>query len=352
MKNIIKKIFKSLLTLLLITTVTVSSTAQKSVPTIEYVRTAKFGKEIVYYGQDDKVLNGTFKIAERSGAYSEATFIDGKPDGKWEGYDSSGRLEFYSTFAEGIGNGKGETYSQDGSVLNTYAYKNGEPDGEWIYRNEHGVYQIENYNEGLKEGKWVQTSRNYNGAVTSTTIEYYKNNDPTGTWEKTKGDNQKISVKVYSGPKSYSLTEYFENGFKKNEEIYENGVRVMEKKYHDNGKLALSATYNDKGPIGALDKFNEKGMIIRHTPYVDGHLQGVDVTYNYRSGNKYVEREYKNGITDGIYKEYYPSGKLALDGQYIKDQREGTWKYYKESGELKQERVFKNDNQVSDKRYD
>lgn len=351
MKNTIKKFSKSILTLFLVTTVTVSSIAQKSVPTIEYVRTARFGKEIVYYGQDDKVLNGTFKISESSGAYSEATFIDGKPDGKWEGYDSSGRLEYYSTFAKGIGNGKGETYSQDGSVLNTYAYKNGEPDGEWLYRNEHGVYQMENYNEGLKEGKWVQTSRNSNGAVTSITTENYKNNEPTGTWEKTKGD-QKISVKVYSGPKSYSLTEYFENGFKKNEEVFENGVKVMEKKYHDNGKLALSVTYNAKGPIGVSENFNEKGMKIRHTPYVDGHLQGVDITYNYSNGNKYVEQEYKNDILDGIYKEYYPSGKLALEGQRIKGQREGTWKYYHESGKLKQERVYENDNQVSDKRYD
>ncbi|MGS0526110.1 toxin-antitoxin system YwqK family antitoxin [Zobellia nedashkovskayae] len=139
---------------------------------------------------------------------------------------------------------------------------------------------------------------------------------------------------------------------KKNEEIYENGVKVMEKKYHDNGKLALSVTYNAKGPIGVSENFNEKGMKIRHTPYVDGHLQGVDITYNYSNGNKYVEQEYKNDILDGIYKEYYPSGKLALEGQLIKGQREGTWKYYHESGKLKQERVYENDNQVSDKRFD
>ncbi|SIS40038.1 Antitoxin component YwqK of the YwqJK toxin-antitoxin module [Zobellia uliginosa] len=371
-----KKSPKGILVLFLVMFVTTVSIAQKNgAKTIEYVRTAKFGKEIVYYGENNEVLNGTFKIAERSGAYSEANFIDGKPDGKWMAYDSSGRLEFYSTFVMGVGNGKGESYAQDGSVLNTYMYKNGENDGEWTYRNAKGVYKIENYKEGSKEGKWTSITRDSNGKVTSTTTEYYKANQPTGKWERKNGEGKTIWLKVYTGPKSYAETEYFENGkvrsletyadgkrngkqesyyangFKKEESKYDQGLKVMEKKYHDNGKLAFSATYNANGPIGVREEYNKKGIKTRHTPYDDGRLQGVDITYNFNTGNKYVEKEYKDGIVDGIYKEYYPNGELATEGQYVKGQREGKWKYYK-AGKVTREIQFKNDSQVSEKRFD
>ena len=166
------------------------------------------------------------------------------------------------------------------------------------------------------------------------------------------GDGKTVWTATYKDRKTYTKTEYFENVNKKLEVAYKKGVKTMEKKYYENGKLALSATYNAKGPIGTYEKFNKKGMKIRETPYTDGKINGLDVTYNYRNGTKKMERGYKMGVEDGVFKEYHSSGKLYTDGQKIKGQREGIWKYYEESGKLVRERKFENNNQISQTDYD
>lgn len=65
-----------------------------------------------------------------------------------------------------------------------------------------------------------------------------------------------------------------------------------------------------------------------------------------------MEREYKMGIADGIFKEYNPSGTLFMEGQLIKAQRKVTWKYYDEGETLVKERKFENNNQISETKYD
>ena len=353
----------------------ISLSSAQSIKTIEYVRTARFGNEIVYYGENNEVLNGTFKIAERSGSYSEASFIDGRPEGRFKFYDSFGNLESFTTYENGTGNGKGESYGQKGNVLNTYAYKNGKEHGEWIYRNHNGIYQIENYEEGKKTGKWEHITRGGNGAVQATTTEFYVEGEPTGTWVKKDGDSNILFKKVYTAPKTYSEVEYFEtgkimsyknfengqrhgkqelyydNGFKKEEYEYENGIMVMEKKYHNNGILAIFGRYTSNGPDGVHQTFNQEGAKTRQKAYNDGTENGLDISYHSQSGNKWVERNYKDGIEDGIYKEYYSDGDLYLEGQKKKGQREGTWKYYDRSNKLIKEERYTSNNKISETNY-
>lgn len=364
-----------MLTLFLTVAVTSLCSAQND-QTIEYVRTARFGKEIVYYGKNNEVLNGTFKIAESTGSYSEASFIDGKPDGKWMSYDGFGNLESVSTFEKGVGNGKGETYDQQGNVLNTFAYKNGEQHGEWIYRGKNGIYQTENYEEGVKTGKWVNTAMDYDGNLKSVTTEYYKNGEPTGTWEETDANGNLVYKKVYAAPKTYSETEYFDNGklkslknfaegkrngkqesyldngFKEEESEYDNGLKVMLKDYHNNGKLARSVIFNANGRNGVDEYFDRKGMPTRKATYVDGRQNGLETRYHYNSNQKYVEEEYKNDVQDGIYKEYHANGDLSVDGRFVQGQQEGLWKYYDESGKLSKEIKYESGNKSAETKYD
>ena len=351
MKTNLAEQIKSVLIVFLLIAISTNSFAQNNVQTIGYVRTAKFGKEIVYYDQDDAVLNGTYKIAQNSGSYIEATFVDGKPDGKFTAYNDNGKLDYYTTYDNGVGNGKGESYDENGKVLNSYAFKNGEEHGEWTYRSNFGVYRTENYNEGSKEGKWVNTSRNYDGAVTSITTENYKNNEPFGAWNEKTGDGKTVFTANYKDRKNYTKTEFFENGNTKLEMEYKNGVKTMEKKYYDNGKLALVSKFNASGPIGIHQKFNNKGIKTRETSYKNGKIDGVDTLYDYDDGSKKLEQGYKMGIEDGVFKEYHSQGQLYTDGQKVKGQREGIWKYYGSNGKLIRERKFENNIEISNTEY-
>ncbi len=56
------------------------------------VQTQRFGKDVLFK-TDNKFLNGNYKIAENSGAYTEATFANGKMVGKKTAFDLSGNIE-------------------------------------------------------------------------------------------------------------------------------------------------------------------------------------------------------------------------------------------------------------------
>jgi antitoxin component YwqK of YwqJK toxin-antitoxin module len=63
------------------------------------------------------------------------------------------------------------------------------------------------------------------------------------------------------------------------------------------------------------------------------------VTENYKDCKVRVEREIANFSdnhfeADGVYKEYYPNGKLFVEGTYRRGRQNGEWKYYHDNGQL------------------
>ncbi|HMG91217.1 MAG TPA: hypothetical protein VK589_14225 [Chryseolinea sp.] len=52
---------------------------------------------------------------------------------------------------------------------------------------------------------------------------------------------------------------------------------------------------------------------------------------------------YKFGMKNGIFTQYYSSGKIASQGEFTDNQRTGIWKYYYENGNLQQEVDFRGD---------
>ncbi|MEP0212977.1 MAG: toxin-antitoxin system YwqK family antitoxin, partial [Cellulophaga sp.] len=64
----------------------VTTNAQVNYLMWENVDTQRFGKETLFK-TDNKLLNGSYKIAENSGAYTEVTFANGKMVGTKKNYD-------------------------------------------------------------------------------------------------------------------------------------------------------------------------------------------------------------------------------------------------------------------------
>jgi len=110
--------------------IVVKSTAQETYLMWNDVETQRFGKEVLFKS-DSNFLNGSYKLAENSGAYTEVTFKNGKMVGAKKDFDFSGNIEQEMNFnQDGKVDGKSISYFSDGKVNVELNYKNGLKDGE------------------------------------------------------------------------------------------------------------------------------------------------------------------------------------------------------------------------------
>jgi hypothetical protein len=93
----------------------------------------------------------------------------------------------------------------------------------------------------------------------------------------------------------------------------------------ENQASALGAEAHSSDMI-AIDNIKVKNVYTRKKiMYYDGAAE---------TKKKYEVRVVQDSVKDGIYKEYYPSGKLKVKGRYRKDLKEGVWVFYDEDGSL------------------
>jgi antitoxin component YwqK of YwqJK toxin-antitoxin module len=67
----------------------------------------------------------------------------------------------------------------------------------------------------------------------------------------------------------------------------------------------------------------------------------------YKNGKLRYERQiarYSDDsfVSDGFYREFYPSGEKFVEGQYKDGHQEGTWRYFHENGQEQREATYKN----------
>lgn len=92
---------------------------------------------------------------------------------------------------------------------------------------------------------------------------------------------------------------------------------------------------------GDFIQTNKKGHIIGSGTFLNGLLEGLRIAY-FDNGIKECERYYKNGIMNGIAKEYYINGNLKQEVMVINNKNEGTGIIYYETGEKHAELNFEN----------
>tara|TARA_B100000787_G_scaffold170052_1_gene163693 strand:- start:46791 stop:47312 length:522 start_codon:yes stop_codon:yes gene_type:complete len=72
------------------------------------------------------------------------------------------------------------------------------------------------------------------------------------------------------------------------------------------------------------------------------------VTYFYIDGSISKKEKYKEGVLNGPYKEYYPSGELKIDGVYDGGVKERVWKIYYKTGKIKTKGKYRNGEKVGE----
>ena len=73
---------------------------------------------------------------------------------------------------------------------------------------------------------------------------------------------------------------------------------------------------------------------------------------HYPNGQKYQEKNYKDGEKDGKWTTWYENGQKWYEGTYKDGKMDGLWTGWYENGLKESERTFKDDEQISIELWD
>jgi antitoxin component YwqK of YwqJK toxin-antitoxin module len=304
--------------------------------------------------------NGYNKFYYDSGVLSsEGTMRDGKPDGYWK------------------------TYSPNGKIKSEGNRKNFELDSVWKFYNEQGKLAFEfNYLKGKKKGYKktydtkdgsLVTSENYvNDVKSGNTIVYYKDGRVKQTIPFSEGKEEGLGYEYAPDSTIISLTQYKMGFIQKDRKINRRDAKGLKQgtwiEFHPNGQVKTEVTYSDDKMNGYLKEYSASGSLLNTTKYVNGaiitnapELAKLDVqTGYYEGGAVKFTGTYKDGVAEGIHREFSPEGKVTnakvyvegvLTGEGILDtigRMQGMWREYHPNGELKSKGEYINSKRVGE----
>jgi TonB family protein len=304
-------------------------------PCIMYDKGMGYTKGYYKNGVEDSVwqdLDYNFRII------AEGPMLNGKKEGTWKGYTSSGELKYEAFYKEGKEHGKYITYNYTGKKLSEHTYENGVRNGPYKVWNTYEQLKEEgNYSEGRKHGKVIEYLFGWGEGRIEATYEY--------------------------GMKHGVCDTYHGNILSKRSE-YEMDLLREEFDFYDNGKVRFESRYNEGKPDGEQLEYFESGKVKERSMYTKGKKEGKWITYYYpgdiieseknyadgvlhgtsimwsRKGKKNSEMNYQDGYKHGKSTWYYPSGKIEEVENFDKGKPTGTWTAYYSSGIRKWEQKY------------
>lgn len=173
---------------------------------------------------------------------------------------------------------------------------------------------------------------------------------PDGYW-KTYHTNGKI--KSEGNRKNFQLDStwkfYNEQGKLSLEYTYREGKKTGPvKTYGSDGKLISEETYASNIKHGSSYEYYPNGKVQKVVPFKEGLEEGIGYEYDstgvitsiitYKAGHtlstERINRRDVNGLKQGLWKEFWPNGKVKSEGRYLNDKKHGYFKEYNEVGNL------------------
>jgi uncharacterized protein len=272
---------------------------------------------------------------------SEGVMIQGKPDGYWKNYFENGKLK------------------SEGNRVNF------ELDGPWKFYDDEGVLKLViNYKNGLKNGYRIsytpdeRIEENFEDDIKQGTTYYfdkdgflvravpYENGRENGFAKTFNRDSVVIVLMEYR--RGVAISREFINRYDN-----QNRPHGPWKTFYSDGTRRAEFGYKHGVLDGYYRKYDRDGNLESIVKYVDGELiADSDEVFEYEIRRDYypdmrvkIMGTYRDGVADGIRKEFNPDGSLKmayvidmgrLMGSGIIDEggrKQGPWKeYYREGG--------------------
>jgi uncharacterized protein len=217
-------------------------------------------------------------------------------------YDENNKLIYNGPFRNKIPVGVHREYGKDGKVSNAFIYND-----NGLLMSEGIVDEAGNFN-----GRW----RDYYPDKQVRAEGAYTDNRRTGVW------------KFYNEAGKLEQTGSYNNG----------RPDGLWKWYFDNGAILREEDYFQGQRDGAFTEYSQTGDIIGQGQFSDGEKNG---DWKVKSGNITEEGKYIIGLKDGLWKSYYPDGKLRSKGSYVQGNPDGQQMLYFEDGKPREEQYYK-----------
>jgi uncharacterized protein len=305
---------------------------------------------------------------------SEGILREGKPDGYWKNYNIYGKLKSEGNRINFQLEGIWKFYDEEGNVVLETNYSNGKKEGIRITRTPEE--RIEEYFEddqkqGIasyfdKEGFLIKTIPYENGrengimkiynrdSVVITMAEYRRglmisreyinrydaSNQPTGLWRTFYNDgnvNEEFTYKF--GKLDGYFKKYDREGNLESIRKYNNGELLpdsdelveyeIRRDYYPDMKVKIEGSYRDGVPDGVRKEFNPDGSLSVVYLIDKGKITGSGILDDI-------------GKKQGFWKEYYLEGGIKAEGSYAGGIPVGNWVYYFQDGTIEQKGGFDN----------
>ncbi len=308
---------------------------------------------------------------------------DVNPNGYNTFYYDNGKISSEGTMHNGKPDGYWKTYSPSGVIKSEGNRKNFELDSVWKFYNEQGKLAFEfNYKGGkkngakkifdAKEGILLTSEIFENDIKKGNTINYYKDGTVKQTIPFIDGREEGEGFEYAPDNTIITLTQYKMGFIQKEEKINRRDATNLKtgiwKEFYSNGILKNEGTYSEDKMNGYFKEYSTKGSLVNTKKYINGVLQTdppelakLDVKTSYfETGAVRFTATYKDGVAEGIQREFSPEGKVIgaklfvggiLTGEGILDtagRKQGAWKEYFLNGTLQSKGEYLNGKRIGE----
>lgn len=248
-------------------------------------------------------------------------------------------------------------------------YHNREMDGKWIEYYPNGqVYEVYTYANGSREGYYASYYEDtvlrsdysfaLHGALKSEGT--YRNGKRKGKWKDYYPDGRLRAQVVYrTGIQKvrfyhpngqlediYDRVDYKQEGVYTN--YYQDTCPRANGKFAKRGQVKIQAFYRNGNPDGVWRVYYPSGRLKKFITCVDGEKEGLYTSY-YEGEKKLPAKSlaqvneqgnYRNGVKDGEWRMYYSNGQLEERGSFLNGKKNGEWECYSDDGKRKKVETY------------
>ena len=288
--------------------------------------------------ENDKRNGEWYKKGEETDIYYQFWDMDSLISEYADLHYPNGQLIEKISYKEGLKNGKFTGYFQNGAKKYVKRFENDKPEGKWQYYTMAGKTNAEEiYVEGKRNEEWFRLDESGDTYyqywdMDSLISEYADLHYPNGQLI------EKISYK--EGLKDGKFTGYYENGEVKYKKRYTADQPDGKWEYYtEAGKKNAVQIYVEGKRNEEWYRIDKKGDT--YYQYWDqDSLVSEYADLHYSNGQLIEKISYKEGLKDGKFTGYYPSGKVEYVKRYEEDKPMGKWKFVREDGTTKKIEIY------------